>query len=159
MRPQQPNGLRHDRGSPKCLTLPGALAVAPAAPWQKVLCGTLLMLVAIIVAPQARPMFWPLLTAETRMSPQSQGYLNAAEDALKMAVERLDRLNRETRLYRDPDAEVVIPGFGYGSPNALRLQIQEQVDARRVDYEQLRRAVEKSAAPFGRHICAKVERA
>ena len=76
-----------------------------------------------------------------------------------MAVERLDRLNRETRLYRDPDADVVIPGFGYGSPNALRLQIQEQVDARRVDYEQLRRAVEKSAAPFGRHFCAKVERA
>ena len=61
-----------------------------------------------------------------------------------MAVERLDRFNRETRLYRDPNAEVVIPGFGYGSPNAVRLQVQEQVEAARAEYERLRQAAEQT---------------
>lgn len=78
--------------------------------------------------------------------PRVRGPLAEAEDALQMAVERLDRFNRETRLYRDPNAEVVIPGFGYGSPNAVRLQVQEQVEAARAEYERLRQAAEQAQA-------------
>jgi hypothetical protein len=65
--------------------------------------------------------------------PRVRDPLAEAEDALQWAVERLDRFNRETRLYRDPNAEVVIPGFGYGSPNAVSLQVQEQVEAARAE--------------------------
>ncbi|NKD87757.1 hypothetical protein HEQ72_05495 [Haematospirillum sp. 15-248] len=78
--------------------------------------------------------------------PRARDPLAEAEDALQMAVERLDRFNRETRLYRDPNAEVVIPGFGYGSPNAVRLQVQEQVEAARVELDRLRQAGERAQA-------------
>jgi hypothetical protein len=60
-----------------------------------------------------------------------------AEDALQRSVERLERLNNETRRYRDPNAEVFIPGFGYGSPNAVRVQLQTEVQAARDEFERL----------------------
>jgi hypothetical protein len=85
--------------------------------------------------------------AETRLSLQSSGNQKAAEEALRLSVERLDRFNRETRLYLDHDAEVTIPGFGYGSPNAMRLQLQEQMEAIRADYQQLQQSVEIARAP------------
>ena len=60
-----------------------------------------------------------------------------AENALQRSVERLERLNNETRRYRDPNAEVVIPGFGYGSPNAVRVQLQTEVQAARDEFDRL----------------------
>jgi hypothetical protein len=142
----QPIGQPLDRGSHKNLALPSAFA---AMPWQMVLGGTLIMLVATMVVLQARPMLWPLPMVETRIPPQSLAYQHTVEDALRMAVDRLDRFNRETALYRDPNAEVFIPGFGYGSPNAMRLQIQDQVEARRADHERLQHSVHiaRAAAP------------
>ena len=52
-------------------------------------------------------------------------------DALDVATERLARLNGETARYRSQDAEVTIPGFGFGSPNAIRAQLQAEIDALR----------------------------
>jgi hypothetical protein len=142
----QPIGPTPYRGSPKNLTPPSAFA---APPWQIMLGGMLIMLVVAMIALQARPTLWPRPMAETRLTPQSLAHQNTAEDALRMAVERLDRFNRETRLYRDPNAEVFIPGFGYGSPNAMRLQFQGQVEARRADHERLQHSVQiaRAAAP------------
>jgi len=98
---------------------------------------TLIMLVATLVAQQARPLLWPSQMAETRLSLQSFGNQKAAEEALRLSVERLDRFNRETR---------TIPGFGYGSPNAMRLQLQDQVEALRADHQRLRQTVEIARA-------------
>jgi hypothetical protein len=58
------------------------------------------------------------------------------QDAVDDAAERLRRFDAETRLYRDPDAEVVIPGFGYGSPRAVRAQLQAQLEAFQQDLAQ-----------------------
>lgn len=129
--------------SPAPIGQPSAL---PAISWQAVLGVTLIMLVATLVAQQARPLLWPSQMAETRLSLQSFGNQKAAEEALRLSVERLDRFNRETRLYLDPDAEVTIPGFGYGSPNAMRLQLQDQVEALRADHQRLRQTVEIARA-------------
>ena len=51
-----------------------------------------------------------------------------AGDALGVARDRLARLNAETARYRSQDDEVTIPGFGFGSPNALRADLQRQID-------------------------------
>jgi len=67
-----------------------------------------------------------------------------AEDALQLAVERLERFDRETRLYRDPNAETVIPGFGYGAPTAVRGQLQEQMAAARAEYDRVREVAERA---------------
>ncbi len=142
----QPIGPTLHRGSPKNLTQPSAFA---ASPWQIMLGGMLIILAATVIALQARPTLWPRPMVETRISPPSLGHQNTAEDALRMAVERLDRFNRQTTLYRDPNAEVFIPGFGYGSPNTMRLQIQGQVEARRADHERLQHSLQiaRAAAP------------
>jgi hypothetical protein len=58
------------------------------------------------------------------------------QDDVDTASDRLQRFDAETRLYRDPDAEVVIPGFGYGSPRAVRAQLQAQLAAARRDLVQ-----------------------
>jgi hypothetical protein len=55
--------------------------------------------------------------------------LDVSGDALGVARDRLARLNAETARYRSQDAEVTIPGFGFGSPNALRADLQRQIDA------------------------------
>ncbi|MCA3278236.1 MAG: hypothetical protein ING10_03090 [Roseomonas sp.] len=142
----QPIGQTLYRGSPKNLTPPSAFA---ATPWQIVLGGTLIMLAATMIALQARPIFWPRPMVETRLSLPSLGHQYTAEDALRMAVERLDRFNRETTLYRDPNGDVFIPGFGYGSPNAMRFQLQDALEARRADHERLQHSVQiaRAAAP------------
>lgn len=76
--------------------------------------------------------------------PRARDPLADAANALEQAVERLDRLNRETRLYRDPNAEVFIPGFSFGSPNAVRAQLQSQVDAARAELDRLQQATERA---------------
>lgn len=76
--------------------------------------------------------------------PRVRDPLADAANALEQAVERLDRLNRETRLYRDPNAEVFIPGFSFGSPNAVRAQLQSQVDAARAELDRLQQATERA---------------
>ncbi|MFN8700972.1 MAG: phage tail length tape measure family protein, partial [Rhodospirillales bacterium] len=76
--------------------------------------------------------------------PRVRDPLADAANALEQAVERLDRLNRETRLYRDPNAEVVIPGFSFGSPNAVRAQLQSQVDAARTELERQQQATDRA---------------
>lgn len=60
-----------------------------------------------------------------------------AESAMERAIDRLERLNNETRRYRDPAAEVFIPGFWYGSPNAVRAQLEREVEAARQEFERL----------------------
>src|SRR5882724_3590359 len=58
------------------------------------------------------------------------------QDAVDAASERVERFDAETRGYRDPDAEVVITGFGYGSLHAVRAQLQAQLEAARRDLAQ-----------------------
>jgi hypothetical protein len=68
------------------------------------------------------------------------------QDAVDAASERLQRFDAETRHYRDPDAEVVIPGFGYGSPRALRAQLQTQLEAVQRDLAQEQSRPERTPA-------------
>jgi hypothetical protein len=64
--------------------------------------------------------------------------LGDAQTVLESATERLQRFDAETQRYRDPDAEVVIPGFGFGSPRALRAQLQAQLESARSEVERQR---------------------
>jgi phage-related minor tail protein len=76
-----------------------------------------------------------------------------AESALERAIDRLERLNNETRRYRDPAAEVFIPGFWYGSPNAVRAQLEREVEAARQEFERLNETAAK-AQEQGRLVVA-----
>src|SRR5262249_30410939 len=58
------------------------------------------------------------------------------QDAVDAASERLRRFDAETRGYRDPDAEVVIPGFGYGSPHRVRAPLKGELEAAQRDLAQ-----------------------
>ena len=78
--------------------------------------------------------------------PRVRDPLVDAANALEQAVERLDRLNRETKLYRDPNTEVFIPGFSFGSPHAVRAQLQAQVEAARIELERLQQATDRAQA-------------
>lgn len=69
-----------------------------------------------------------------------------AQTVLESATERLQRFDAETQRYRDPDAEVVIPGFGYGSPRALRAQLQAQLESARGEVERQRQATPPTPA-------------
>ncbi|MCA0303475.1 MAG: phage tail length tape measure family protein [Proteobacteria bacterium] len=74
---------------------------------------------------------------------------DAARDALAIAVDRLEKFNQATKNYRSQDAEVTIPGFGFGAPNSIRAQLEALVEKARSEVERLDRAagrIEDAAA-------------
>ena len=88
-------------------------------------------------------------------TPQVRDPVSDAANALERATERLDKLNTETRRYRDPNAEVFIPGFSYGSPNAVRVQLQREVDAARVEFERLSEVAARAQAEVQAQVTAR----
>ena len=69
--------------------------------------------------------------------PKTRDPVADAQDALLRTIERLERFNSETRLYRDQNSETMIPGFGYGSANAVRAQLETEVEAARKEFQRL----------------------
>ena len=88
--------------------------------------------------------------------PPVRDHIGDAEDALQRAIERLEKFNNETRRYRDPNAEVFIPGFSFGAPNAVRVQLQAEVEAARTEFERLNEASAR-AQEQGKQLAAQAD--
>ena len=67
-------------------------------------------------------------------------HIAVTEHALQREIERLETFTNETRRYLDPTAEVFIPVFCFGAPNAVRMQLQAGNKAARTEFERMTKA-------------------